>query len=225
MKLVIEKGCDITYLGEIMRSNNIQNSMYMWYLLIKFLSSAKEEGLRVLKYLSNFQEVITGPNLFGCLFQAARLNPNPDFELLTYINENFQDTWLLNSKLKGQTVQRHLMNQGFEKESKLLTICFAPETRTEKNKHEDLPSIMSMSFNDFEKYILENKQVLQEIFQDSETLMHTFICSNNFSSKKFVFLVQNGADLYLPNTKHQTFIEKLIDLLKDSAKVLSLGDN
>ena len=229
MELVKEKGCDITYLGEIFMTSSSnsrynKNSMYMWYLLIKFLSSANEEGLRILKYLSNFKEVRTGPHLFGCLFLAVTLVPNPDFELLTYINKNFQETWLLNSKLMGQTVQRHLLNQGFEKESKLLTIYFAPETRTKENKNEDLPLILSKNYCDFEKYILKNKQVLLEIFEDSETLMHIFICSNNFSSQKFVFLVRNGADLHLPNTKHQTFIEKLIDQLKNSELLLSLGD-
>ena len=54
--------------------------------------------------------------------------------------------------------------------------------------------------------------------------MHALIISNNFSSQKFVFLVRNGAELHLPNTKHQTFIEKLIDQLKDIRKALSLGD-
>ena len=228
MELVNEKGCDITYLGEIFKTNSSnrynKNSMYMWYLLTKFLSSAKEEGLRILKYLSNFEEVRTGPYLFGCLFLAVTLVPNPDFELLTYINKNFQETWLLNSKLTGQTVQRHLLNQGFEKEAQLLTIYFAPETRTKENINEDLPSILSKNLCDFEKYILKNKQVLLEIFEDSETLLHIFICSNNFSSQKFVFLVRNGADLHLPNTKRQTFIEKLIDQLKKSEERLSLGD-
>ena len=225
MKLVIDKGCDITYLGEYNCTSRKRNIMYMWYLLIKFLSSSNEEGLRILKYLSNFKEVKNGPHLFGCLFLAVTLFPNPDFELLTYINNNFQETWLLNSKVFGQTVQSNLLSQGFQKESQLLTIYFAPETRAKKDKHEDLPSIFSKNLCEFEKYILENKQVVLEIFEDSETILHSFICSKNFSTQKFEFLVRNGADLYLPNTKHQTFIDKLIDQLKDSSgKALSLGD-
>ena len=225
MELVIENGCDITYLGEFLMPNSpkTRNSIYMWYLLIKFLSSKKENGLRTIKYLSNFEEVRTGPHLFGCLFLAATLVPDPDLELLTYINENFHETWLLNSKLDGRTVQSHLLSQDFQKESELLTKYFSTERRTQKKKY-DLQSILSKNSLDFEKYILENKEVLLEIFQDSETLMHALIISNNFSSQKFVFLVRNGADLHLPNTKHQTFIEKLIDQLKDIRKALSLGD-
>ena len=154
MKLVIDKGCDMTYLGEYNCNSRHKNSMYMWYLLIKFLSLSNEEGLRILKYLSNFKEVKNGPHLFGCLFLAVTLFPNPDFELLTYINENFQETWLLNSKVLGQTVQSNLLSQGFEEKSQLLTIYFAPEARAKKEKHEDLPSILSKTLCEFEKYIL-----------------------------------------------------------------------
>ena len=115
------------------------------------------------------------------------------------------------------------MSQGFQKESELLTKYFAPERRTQKKEY-DLQSILSKNSLDFEKYILENKEVIWEIFQDSETLMHALIISTNFSRHKFVFLVRNGADLHLPNKKYQTFIEKLIDLLKDPGKALSLGN-
>ena len=122
----------------------------------------------------------------------------------------------------GQTVQSYLLRQGFQDAYQLLKIYFSPERRTQKMKY-DLPSIFSKNLCDFEKYILENKHILLEIFEDSESLMHAFICSDNFSRQKFVFLVRNGADLHLPNTKQQTFIEKLVDQLKDLGKLLSLG--
>ena len=119
-----EKGFDVTDLGKQCQhtSNSLENKMFMWYQLIKYLLGNSQHVF--VNLLCKKEVIWQGPAIVGCLFTAAWRN---DLALLDEVAAHYclpgEKNWFYGPKYLNLTAHGLLLKYGLEKEGKHLQTC------------------------------------------------------------------------------------------------------
>ena len=183
--------------------------MILWYQLLKYLFEKRKE--KFIYQITRFEEIMKGPAVVGALVTAVRQS-QPDTKFLEQVADNFKSEWFLRAKMMNQmnlTAHAFLLKYGLKREAALLMAYLGPNIDNSMEVTE-FESIFRKPIDDFQDYIEKNSHLLTQSFETNKSLLHHFVETSHFSEEKFRFLVQNGIDTEMEDSRGNNFLNHML---------------
>ena len=182
--------------------------MILWYQLLKYLFEKRKE--KFIYQITRFEEIMKGPAVVGALVTAVRQS-QPDTKFLEQVADNFKSEWFLRAKMMNQmnlTAHAFLLKYGLKREAALLMAYLGPNIDNSMEVTE-FESIFRKHIDDFQDYIVKNSHLLTQSFETNKSLLHHFVETSHFSEEKFRFLVENGIDIEMEDSRGNNFLNHM----------------